>query len=155
MNATFKASPRRRSPAMAYPFLACMIKLAVGVVGTVLLFASGIYLGHFATTAWPGPGHWLGSEQPVDTAVLDKLKVELRLSPAQMAQVAPVITEACANLRMISEEHRAERLAVMDEVCTTISQDLSAEQQRQLAALEVELQKKAPVKRDMRIVALF
>jgi len=155
VNATMSAAAQRRSATTAYPFFACMIKLALVLVGTVCLFSGGLYLGRFATTAWPGPGHWMGAEAPIDTTVLEKLKAELDLTPAQVAQMAPVITAACTNLRLVSEENRAERLALIDEMSATIAPGLSADQQRRLEAMETELQNKTPVKRDMRIVALF
>jgi hypothetical protein len=97
----------------------------------------------------------MGAEMPVEAAVMGKLKTELGLTPKETEQIEPVIAAACTNLRLVSEEQRAERLALMDEIGATIGPDLSPEQQRKLEAMEGELQNRTPVKRDMRIVALF
>jgi len=155
MNEWDPEAVRRGGGKMAYPFFACMMKQALLVAGTVCVFGGGIVVGHFATTGWPGPRHWMGAEMPIDAAVMGKLKRELGLTPGQTERIGPVIAAACANLRMVSEEKRAERLALMDEIGATIAPDLSAEQQRKLAAMEGALQNRTPVKRDMRIVALF
>ena len=53
------------------------------------------------------------------------------------------------------EEHRAQRLAILDEVGTTISPDLTPDQQRRLEALEIETQRRPSITGDRRIVALF
>ena len=149
------SSSARRGVTVAYPFCLCMIKQALLICATALLFAGGIALGHFATTSWPGPGNWFGAGQPVDATVLDKLKSELNLTPAQAAKIAPIISATCENLLLLSEEQRAQRLAIMDDISTTITPQLSPDQQRRLATLESELQHRPPLKRDMRIVALF
>jgi hypothetical protein len=123
------------------------------IVLACALFAGGLLIGHFATTNWPGTR--FGSARSLDTLVLDKLKSELDLSPSQTAQIAPVISNACCDLRLALEEHRAQRLAILDEVGTTISPDLTPDQQRRLEALEIETQRRPSIKGDRRIVALF
>jgi hypothetical protein len=56
---------------------------------------------------------------------------------------------------MLSEERRARRLELMDEVSISIAPDLTADQQRRLQDLQGEWQNHPTVKRDMRIVALY
>ena len=145
--------PKRCFGGTAYPFFACMLRQAAILVAAAALFAGGIYAGNFATLTWPG--QWFGSHTPLDQAVLGKLKSELDLTPDQVARLTPVITAACADIRLVSEENRAERLAVLDEISTSIAPDLSADQQRKLEALETELRTRPVVKRDLRVVALF
>jgi len=152
-----RPSPAWRRPVAStpYPFFYCVVKQAVLIIAAVFLFAGGIFLGHFATTAWPGPSHWFGSRRALDTVVLEKLQSELDLTPAQTTQAAPIIAAACSNLRLLSEESRASRLALLDEVSTSIAPQLSPDQQHRLEALQAELQKRPQAKRDLRIVALF
>ena len=147
--------PRPRIGRTPYPFFFSMVKQTLLIVAVVGLFLGGLLSGHFATTAWPGLGNCFSSNQPLDAVVLDKLKSELRLTPAQTAQVAPVITAACSEMRLLSEEGRSRRLALLDEVGATIAPELSPAQQRRLEAVEAEWQKHPPLKRDQRIVALF
>jgi hypothetical protein len=132
-----------------------MMKQALLVAGAAVLYVGGILAGHFATTGWPGPNRWLWAEAPTNMEALNKLKSELDLSPEQAARIAPIVAEACEKMRVASEEHRAQRLELMDEVSTTIWPDLSPNQQKKLEAMETEMQKRIPVKSDMRIVALF
>lgn len=153
MNAPLTPITRSRKGVSAYPFCWCMARQVLVVVLGALLFAGGIYAGHFATIAWPGT--WAVKEDHLDAVVLDKLKSELHLTPEQTARITPVIAAACTNLQQASEERRAERLAVMDEISTTIAPQLSPDQQKKLNALDLEMQNRVPVKRGMRIVALF
>jgi hypothetical protein len=132
-----------------------MLKRIFLIAGGIVLFLGGLGAGHFATTTWPGPGSWFCAGRPLEAVVLDKMKSELDLTPAQMARIGPVISSACSDLRLVSEERHADRLALMDEISATIAPDLSADQQRRLQALEAELQHRTSVKRDMRIVALY
>jgi hypothetical protein len=125
------------------------------MAGMAVLFVGGLFAGHFATTAWPGPGDWLGSDKPLEKVVLDKLKSELRLTPGQTLEIEPIIAASCANLRMLSEERRARRLAILDEIGTGIAPDLTDDQRQRLDALEAQWQNRPVVKRDERIVALF
>ena len=139
----------------AHPLFSGMIKQPLLMAAGLILFVGGLFAGHFATTAWPGPGNWFGSDKPLQNVVLEKLNSELRLTPAQMAQIAPMITDSCANLRMLSEEGRARRLAILDEIATTIAPELSDDQQRRIESLQAEWQNRPTVKRDQRIVALY
>jgi len=107
-------SARRRMAAAAYPFYACMIKQGFLLAAAAVLFAGGIYFGHVATTQWPGPGHWFAGGRPVDTEVMEKLTAELDLTPGQRQQIAPIVKAACANLRLLSEQNRAQRLEALD-----------------------------------------
>jgi hypothetical protein len=151
-----KLSPVPRPLAtIAHPLFSGLIRRPLLMAASVILFLSGLFAGHFATTAWPGAGNWFGSEKPVDQVVLDKLNTELRLTPAQTARITPIITASCTDLRILSEEGRAQRLAVLDEVGATIAPDLSDDQQRRLESVQAEWQTHPPVKRDQRIVALF
>jgi Spy/CpxP family protein refolding chaperone len=158
MNSTrYPSTPAESAPiaVTAYPFLSCMIKQLCLMAGAVVVFAGGIFAGNFAATTWPGPAGWFGANRPLDALILEKMKSELDLTPAQTARIAPIITAACSDLRLVSEERRAQRLALMDEIGASIAPDLSAEQQHRLEALENELQHRQPVKGDMRIVALY
>lgn len=85
----------------AYPFCHAMLKQALLAVAGIALFVGGGFAGHFATTDWPGPVNWFG--RPLDAVVLEKLTTELQLTPDQAARVAPVIKDACSDMRMISE----------------------------------------------------
>jgi len=158
MNAThasLREPARRSSAATPYPFFSCMLKQGFFAAAALFVFAGGLYFGHFATTAWPGPAHWLGTSRPLEAVVLDKLKTELRLTPEQTAKIAPVIAAACSDMRLVSEQHRAQRLALLDEAAATIAPELNPAQQQRLQAMEAELQNRQPVKRDLRIVALY
>jgi len=154
MNAPLSPSSRHRG-AVAYPFYYCMVKQALLLAGAVLVFSGGAFIGLYSTTLWPTPESWLYREDPLDGAVLGKLTTELRLTPEQSARIEPIIQRACADLQLISEEHHAQRLALLDEMSTTITPILTPEQQVRIEALEGEWQTRPPVKRDMRIVALF
>jgi hypothetical protein len=146
--------PRPETP-ISYPLLARVVKRVLVTGGAVVLFGSGIFAGHFATTTWPGPVNWYDPGKPLAGVVLDKLKWQLRLTPAQTAQIAPIVNDACANLRMVSEESRAGRLALLDEVGASIEPDLSAGQEERLEDLQAEWQNRPTIKRDVRIVALY
>ena len=145
----------RPTSAAAYPFLRCMLKQAALIVFGFAVFGGGLMIGHFATTQWPGPRSWFGVEAPVDAVALEKLKDELHLTPAQEARVAPVITAACTDLRLLSEENRARRLEMLDDITATIAPDLTPDQQRRLEQFQEESRDHTGVKRDQRIVALF
>jgi hypothetical protein len=132
-----------------------MIKQILVLAGAVILFLGGLVAGNLATTVWPGPGNWFGSGKPLEAEVLDKLKSELHLTPAQTGQIAPIIAASCANLRLLSEESRARRLTVFDEIGVTIAPGLSPGQRRRLEDLEAEWQNRRSVKHDERIVALY
>jgi hypothetical protein len=125
------------------------------MIAAAVLFAGGAAAGMFATTSWPGPVSWFGQDEALDGIVLKKLTTELDLTPAQTARIAPIVASACADLRMLSEERRARRLELMDEVSTSIAPELTADQQRRLEDLQAEWQNRPTVKRDMRIVALY
>ena len=103
-------------------------------------------------TAWPRPGQLVWERAPVDTEAMEKLSSELDLTPEQTARIEPIITAACTDLRLLAEEHRAERLALMDEIGATIAPELTEDQQRRIEALEEEWQARPPTKRDMRIM---
>jgi len=139
----------------AHPYFSIIVRRTLGIIAAALLFTGGILAGLFATTAWPGPASWFGRDEALDGIVLKKLKTELNLTPAQTAQIAPIVASACADLRMLSEERRARRLELMDEVSTSIAPELTTDQQRRLADLQAEWQNQPTVKRDMRIVALY
>jgi hypothetical protein len=132
-----------------------MFKQACLMAGLVVVFAGGLVLGNFATTTWPDFSAWFGGGKPLDGIVLDKLKSELDLTPAQAAKIAPIISASCSNLCIVAEEHRAERLALIDEISAAIAPQLTAGQRRRLAAFDAELQNRAPARRDLRIVALY
>jgi len=138
-----------------YPFLPCMVKQGLMGVAALALFGGGIMMGHYAATQWPGPRSWMALDQPLDAATLDKLRCELELTPAQEKRLAPVITAACTDLRLLSEENRARKLDLLDEISATIAPDLTPDQKRMLEAYEEESRAHTPVKRDPRIVALF
>ncbi|HEX4086821.1 MAG TPA: hypothetical protein VHY22_18045 [Chthoniobacteraceae bacterium] len=138
-----------------YPFLPCMLKQAAFILFGIAVFGGGLLIGHFATTQWPGSGSWFGAEKPVDAVALQKLKDELHLTPAQAARIAPVITAACTDLRLLSEERRARRLELLDDISATIAPELTADQQRHLEQFEAESRDHTGSKRDQRIVALF
>jgi hypothetical protein len=146
---------RHRSERAAYPFIACMFKQALVIAGISTLFGAGLLAGIYATTTWPDPGNWIGTRQPVEIEVLGKLTSELALTPEQVGRIQPIIQMACADMREASEEGRAERLAVLDEIGTTISPALNADQQHRIETLEAEWQARTPQKRQMRIVALY
>jgi hypothetical protein len=132
-----------------------MVKQSIRVVAGVLILLAGIGIGDFATTGWPGPTTWLGYDEPVDSVVMQKLQKELRLGPDQTARIGPIVTASCAELRLISEQRRAERLEMLDEIGTSIAPYLSADQQSRLDDLEAGWQHRPQVKRDQRIVALY
>ena len=141
----------------AYPFLACMFKQGFLVIcAAVVVFGGGLLIGHFATTKWPGPAKWIGADEPVDSVVLGKLKNELHLTPEQTARLTPVITAACSDLRLLSEERRARKLELLDDISTTIAPELTPDQQRRLDAEEAEWQKpRTGEAQPASIVALF
>jgi hypothetical protein len=132
-----------------------MVKQTLLVVAAAFVFLGGISAGLFATTNWAGPENWFGSEKPLDAVVVEKLKNELQLTPEQTARVSPIISAACANLRFISEERRAQRLALMDEISANIAPELTSGQRRRLEDLDAEWQNRPTVKRDQRIAALY
>jgi hypothetical protein len=139
----------------AHPFFSGLLKQTFLRVAAVSIFLGGLFIGHVAATAWPGPGEWFGANRPLDAVVLDKMKSELRLTPAQTVRIAPVITAACSDMRLLSEERRAGRLALLDEVSASIAPELTPDQQRRLDAVQAEWQKRPSAKRDQRIVSLF
>ncbi len=150
------ASPRK-PPAIAitaHPLFRGIIKQPLLLAGAVITFLGGLLTGHLATALWPDPQNWFGSDKPVQAVVLNKLTRELALTPAQTNRIAPVIALSCANLRLLSEERRARRLALMDEIGTTIAPDLTPAQRLRLDDLEAEWQNR-PSKHDERIVALY
>jgi hypothetical protein len=132
-----------------------MVKKTTRLLATILIFLGGISIGYLATTAWPNPRAWLGSDDPIDTVVLKKLQRELHLTGKQTTQIAPIITRACTDLRLLAEEGRARRLDLLDEIGTDISPLLSDDQQQRLDTLQSEWQAQPPAKREMRIVALY
>jgi hypothetical protein len=132
-----------------------MARQALLLICATLLLAGGIYAGWLMTMTFPNAGNWLGGNRPVDTVVMANLTQELSLTAAQAEKIKPIVTSACASLRMLSEEGRAQRLEVMDDVNLTIAQDLTSDQRSRLDALATEMQQRPPIKRDMRIVALF
>jgi hypothetical protein len=149
------SSASRPVATTAHPLFSNMVKQSVRVLAGVLLFLAGIGIGDFATTAWPGPSTWLGYDEPVATVVMQKLQKELRLTPDQVARISPIVTASCTELRLISEQRRAQRLEMLDEIGTSIAPYLSADQQSRLDDLEADWQHRPQVKRDQRIVALY
>jgi len=145
----------RQIATTAHPLFCGMLKQTLLLTGAVIVFLAGLLAGHLATTVWPHPENWFGSGRPLQAVVLEKLKGELRLTPAQTARIAPVIAASCANLRLLSEESRARRLALLDEIGVTIAPDLSSQQRRRLEDLEAEWQNRPSLKHNERIVALY
>jgi hypothetical protein len=139
----------------AHPLFCSLVRQTLLLAGGVIVFLGGVVLGNLLTAAWGGPGNWFGSEKPLQAAVLDKLKNELRLTPVQTARIGPIIAVSCADLRLVSEQSRARRLEVLDEIGATIGPELNDDQRRRLEDLEAEWQKRPQAKRDERIVALF
>lgn len=153
------ASPAKPQPRpiakTTHPLFSGMLSKTLLLAGAVIVFLGGFLSGRLATTAWPDPLYWFGSGKPLQSVVLDKLQTELRLTPAQTAQIRPIIAGTCANLRLVSEESRAQRLALLDEIGATIAPDLTDTQRHRLEDLEAEWQHRPTVKRDERIVALY
>jgi hypothetical protein len=144
-----------RTRATAYPFYISMLRFTFRSVGTVMLFAAGIGAGLFATIAWPGPDAWLSLRQPVETVAMKKLTAQLDLTPDQATKIEPIIHSACQEMLWISQEGRADRLNLMDEVANSIQPDLTPAQQTRLEALQSEMQNRPTTRRDQRIVALY
>jgi hypothetical protein len=134
------------SPA-GHPYLALVIRQAFLLGGALLLFAAGLLAGRSTLLAWPA--------QDTETAALKKINSELNLTPAQVAQVAPIVRAACEDLRLVAEDDKAQRLAILDETGAMLAPGLSPEQRERLEALQGEWQHHPSVRRNQRIVALF
>jgi hypothetical protein len=137
-----------------HPVFCGIIKQPLLLAAAVIIFLAGLIAGRLAAPLWRGPQYWFSSGKPVESVVLAKLQRELQLTPAQTERIAPFIALSCAKLRLLSEESRARRLALMDEIGATIAPDLTTTQRRRLEELEAEWQKR-PSKHEERVVAMY
>jgi len=111
-------------------------KFRLGIVG---VFALGVVVGAVGTGLTIhyrglGFGYGFGYSKPEEaiTRILSRLKRELNLSDEQEKQVAPIVREAFAKMRMLRSRLTPEVEALIAESAQRIKPHLNAEQQRLL-----------------------
>jgi hypothetical protein len=107
------------------------------IVAFILVFLAGGAVGFFGAVHL---GHPLffhhGSSNSIAQHMKDHLRAELKLTPAQVEQVSPIIDQATSNLEAKREQTGREVGAIFEEMHKRISPLLSPEQQNRLEQME-------------------
>jgi Spy/CpxP family protein refolding chaperone len=106
-------------------------KLAVGFL---LVFLAGLTTGSFA---WKWHGHpWGPPPGELGQRLNERLRHELRLTPAQAAKIAPIIEQSAKKLEAIRVESAQRVRQTFVETHRQIAPQLTPEQRTKLAAME-------------------
>ena len=119
--------------------------------GLVVLFFAGALTGIAGTTLYhqyEQQHQWERGPAAKHERIMKRLTHELALTPAQQAEIEPIVSRTHVEILQLRFSHQPEVEQALTQRMAEIKTKLSAEQQKELDALYAKLQRRWQVSRD-------
>jgi hypothetical protein len=120
-------------------------------VGLVVLFFAGALTGIAGATLYhqyEQEHQWERGPAAKHERIMKRLTHELALTPAQQAEIEPIVSRTHVEILQLRFSHQPEVEQALTQGMAEIKPKLSAEQQKELDALYAKLQRRWQVSRD-------
>lgn len=119
--------------------------------GLIVLFLAGVLTGIVGTSLYHRYQHqhrWERGPAAMQERIIKRLTRQLSLTPAQQAEIEPIVSQAHLKILQLRFAHQPEVEQILTQGIAELKGKLSAEQQDKLDELYARLQRRWQVSRD-------